>query len=286
MVTPFHKDGRIDFKGFEKLIESIVAGKADYLVLLGTTGESATLSKDEKHALLDFTREINGGRLPLVLGVGGNNTQEVLEAFTAFDFAGVDAVLSVTPYYNRPNQRGLLQHFKLVANASPVPVILYNVPARTGTNMTAETTLALAAESENVIGVKEASGNLDQIMQILRDRPPHFLVISGDDNITFPLLALGADGVISVAANAFSREFSNMVRYCLREQFDKGRALHYRFLEIFRLLFAEGSPGGVKAALSALKICSEHVRLPLAPASKALQNRIAETIRVNFEVLS
>jgi 4-hydroxy-tetrahydrodipicolinate synthase len=286
MVTPFHKDGRIDFKGFETLVESIVAGKADYLVLLGTTGESATLSKDEKHALLDFTREINGGRLPLVLGVGGNNTQEVLESFNAYDFTGVDAVLSVTPYYNRPNQRGLFQHFKLVANASPVPVILYNVPARTGTNLTAETTLALAAESENVIGVKEASGNLDQIMQIIHQRPAHFLVISGDDNLTFPLMALGADGVISVAANAFSREFSNMVRCCMREQYDKGRELHYRFLEIFKLLFAEGSPGGVKAALSALKICSEHVRLPLAPASKALQNRIAEAIRINFEVLS
>jgi len=286
MVTPFHKDGSIDFMGFERLIESIVAGKADYLVLMGTTGESATLNTDEKKALLDFTKEINNRRLPLVLGIGGNNTQEVIAAFREYDLNDVDAILSVTPYYNRPNQRGLYLHFKAVANASPLPVILYNVPARTGTNMTAETTLALARDFDNIVGVKEASGIMDQVMFILKERPSNFLVISGDDNLTFPFMTLGADGVISVAANAFSRDFSNMVRLCLNGQYDKARELHFRFLDIFKLLFSEGSPGGIKAALNALRICSEHVRMPLAPASKPLQNRLAEVIKRNFEVVA
>lgn len=285
MVTPFHKDGSVDFKGLERLIESLITAKADYLVLLGTTGESVTLNKDEKIALLDYTKEINNGRVPLVLGVGGNNTQEVLSCFKVFDFKDVDAILSVTPYYNRPTQKGLIQHFKAVANASPVPVILYNVPARTGTNMLAETTLTLANENENIIGVKEASGVFDQIMQIIKARPGEFLVISGDDNITYPLMALGADGVISVAANAFPRDFSNMVRFCLKGNFEKARELHYRFMDIIPLLFSEGSPGGIKAALNALKICSEQVRLPLAPVSKALQNKIAEVIKEKFEVV-
>ena len=285
LVTPFHKDGSVDFKGLEKLIESLIAGKVDYLVLLGTTGESVTLNKDEKAALLDYTIEVNNGRLPLVLGVGGNNTQEILCYFKSFDHSNVDAVLSVTPYYNRPTQKGLSQHFKMIANASPVPVILYNVPARTGTNMLAETTLNLAKEHENIIGIKEASGNFEQIMQIIKGRPDNFLVISGDDNITFPLMALGADGVISVAANAFPRDFSNMVRYCLKGNYEKARELHYLFMDIVPLLFSEGSPGGIKAALNALKICNEFVRLPLAPVSKALQNKIAELIEEKFMVV-
>ncbi|MEO5571270.1 MAG: 4-hydroxy-tetrahydrodipicolinate synthase, partial [Bacteroidia bacterium] len=186
LVTPFHKDGAIDFKALERLIESLIAGKADYLVLLGTTGESVTLNKDEKTALLDYTKEVNNGRLPLVLGVGGNNTQEVVNSFKMYDFENVDAVLSVTPYYNRPSQKGLQQHFKMIAHASPLPVILYNVPARTGTNITAETTLSLANEFDNIVGIKEASGNFDQITHIIKDRPANFLVISGDDNITYP----------------------------------------------------------------------------------------------------
>ncbi len=285
MVTPFHKDGSMDFKGLERLIESIIAGGADYLVLMGTTGESVTLNKDEKVALLDFTKEVNDKRLPLVLGIGGNNTQEVLNSIEAFDLGLVDAILSVTPYYNRPTPRGLYLHFKTIANASPLPVILYNVPSRTGTNMSADTTLDLAHDFENIIAIKEASGDINQVMHILRDRPAGFLVISGDDNLTYPFLALGADGVISVAANAFSRDFSNMVRYGLKGQYDKARELHFRFLDIFRLLFAEGNPGGIKAALSALKICDIHVRLPLAPVSKSLQNRIGETIRQNFQVI-
>lgn len=285
MVTPFHKDASIDFKGLERLIESLIAAKVEYLVLLGTTGESVTLTKDEKIALLDYTAEVNNGRLPLVLGVGGNNTQEVLNCFKTYDFTNVDAILSVTPYYNRPTQKGLFQHFKMIANESPVPVLLYNVPARTGSNMLAETALNLAHEFENIIGIKEASGNFDQIAKIIKDKPQNFLVISGDDNITVPLISLGADGVISVAANAFPRDFSNMIRYCLKENFEKARELHFQFLDVLPLLFAEGNPGGIKAALNSLKICSEFVRLPLVPVSKALQNKIAEVIDEKFEVV-
>ena len=221
-----------------------------------------------------------------MLGIGGNNTQEVLKCFNTYDFAGVDAILSVTPYYNRPTQKGLFLHFKMVVASSPVPVILYNVPARTGTNLTAEATLSLASETENIIGIKEASGNLEQITTIIKSKPENFLVISGDDNITYPLMTLGADGVISVAANAFPRDFSNMVRLCLKGEYDKARKLHYQFMDIIPLLFSEGSPGGIKAALSALKICGEHVRLPLAPVSKTLQDKIAEVIKEKFEIVA
>ncbi len=286
LVTPFHKDGSIDFKGFEKLIESLIAGKADYLVVMGTTGETPVLSKDEKNALLSFTKEINNGRLPLVLGIGGNNTREVVNCIREADLDGVDAILSVSPYYNRPGQKGIIQHFKMVAGNSPVPVILYNVPARTGSNMLAETTLELASASDNIIGIKEASGNLDQITHILANRPKDFLVISGDDNLTFPMMALGADGVISVVANAFPRDYSAMVKLCLKGEFEKACKLHFRFLDIYKLLFAEGNPVGVKAALSALNICSEQVRLPLVPASKNLMNKISELIDRDFEIIS
>jgi 4-hydroxy-tetrahydrodipicolinate synthase len=286
LVTPFHKDGSIDFKGLEKLIESLIAGKADYLVLLGTTGETPVLSKDEKNALIAFTKEINNGRLPLVLGIGGNNTREVVNCIRETDFEGIDAILSVSPYYNRPGQKGIVQHFKMVAGNAPVPVILYNVPARTGSNMLAETTLELAETSDNIIGIKEASGNLEQITQLLANRPKDFLIISGDDNLTYLMMTLGADGVISVVANAFPRDFSAMVRLCLKGNFEKARELHFRFLEIYKLLFAEGNPVGVKAALSTLQICSEQVRLPLVPASKNLINKIAALMDRDFEIIS
>jgi 4-hydroxy-tetrahydrodipicolinate synthase len=285
LVTPFHKDGSIDFKGLEKLIESVIAGRADYLVLLGTTGETPVLSKDEKNALLNFCKEVNRGRLPLVLGIGGNNTQEVIHCIRSTDLEGVDALLSVSPYYNRPAQKGIIQHFRMIAANAPVPVILYNVPARTGSNMTAETTLTLAHESENIIGIKEASGNIDQITQILAYRPENFLVISGDDNLTLALMALGADGVISVAANAFPHDYSNMVRLCLKGEFEKARQLHFRFLKIYPLLFTEGNPTGIKAALAVLKICSEYVRLPLVPPSRALMNKMAELMDSDFEII-
>lgn len=278
MVTPFHKDGSINFKGFRKLTEHLANGKVDYLVPLGTTGESVTMSKDERSAVLDFVTETANRKIPVVAGVGGNNTQDVLRCIGEYDFSDIDAILSVTPYYNKPTQRGLYQHFRMIANESPVPVIVYNVPGRTGVNMSAETTLALARDFDNIVGVKEASGNPEQIMQIIRDRPEGFLVISGDDGITLPLMAAGADGVISVVANAFPKEFSDMVRFCLKDQFDKARPIHYLFSELIPLLFAEGSPPGIKCVLEMLDICEEYMRLPLVPVSKAHQNKLSAAI--------
>jgi len=282
MVTPFHKDGSINFKGFKKLIEHLIAGKVDYLVPLGTTGESVTLSRDEKIAVLDFVTEEVNNRVPVVAGVGGNNTREVMKCLSEYDYSGIDAVLSVTPYYNRPTQKGLYQHYKMLANESPVPMVLYNVPGRTGCNMTAETTLNLAADYENIIGVKEASGNFEQIMTIIKDKPEGFLVISGDDLITLPLIASGADGVISVVANAFPKEYSEMVRLCLRDNFEKARELHYLLSNITPMLFSEGSPAGVKAVLNFMGICEDHLRLPLVNVSKSHLNKlIAEVEKIH-----
>lgn len=278
ITTPFHKDGSINFKGFKKLIEHLITGKVDYLVPLGTTGESVTLTRDEKIAVLDFVVEVVDQRVPIVAGVGGNNTQDVLKCLSEFDLSAVDAILSVTPYYNKPSQKGLYQHYKMIVNESPVPVILYNVPGRTGCNMLPETTLNLANDFDNVIGVKEASGNMEQIMSIIRDKPEGFLVISGDDAITFPLIAAGADGVISVVANAFPKEFSEMVRISLKGNFDKGRELHYLLSEITPLLFAEGSPAGIKSVLAMMDICEDYLRLPLVNISKSHQNKLAAAI--------
>jgi 4-hydroxy-tetrahydrodipicolinate synthase len=278
LVTPFHKDGSIDFKGLEKLVEHIIKNGVDYLVVLGTTGESVTLSKDEKTAVQDFIVEVNNKRLPVVLGVGGNCTQEIINCIKKTEFDGIEAILSVSPYYNKPAQRGIYEHYKRIASVSPVPVILYNVPGRTGSNILPETTLDLAHDIKNIIGIKEASGNLEQIMQILKNRPKDFMVISGDDALTLPMIAMGADGVISVAANVFPKDFSDMVRLGLKGNYDKARDLHYKMLDIINLLFVEGNPAGAKSALSALKICSEYLRLPLVEASKATHNKIAAAL--------
>lgn len=279
LVTPFHKDGSIDFSSLKKLVNHTIKGGVEYLVVLGTTGESVTISRDEKTAILDLVCDVNEKRVPIVLGVGGNNTQEILNQFDFFDFANVDAILSVSPYYSKPSQRGIIQHFKTVANASPVPVILYNVPARTGSNMLPETTLALADEIENIIGIKEASGNMEQCMSIINGKPKDFLVISGDDSITLPLMACGADGVISVIANAYPKTFSEMVRLCMSNEFDKARALHYSFSEIIPLLFSEGNPPGIKYVLSQKEICQDYFRLPVVPVSKTLQNKLQEAMK-------
>jgi 4-hydroxy-tetrahydrodipicolinate synthase len=284
MVTPFHKDGSINFKGFKKLIEHLIAGKAEYLVPLGTTGESVTLSHDEKIAILDFVVEEVDKRVPVVAGVGGNNTRDVMKCLSEYDYSGIEAVLSVTPYYNKPSQKGLYQHYRMIANESPVPLILYNVPGRTGCNMLAETTLNLAEDFENIIGVKEASGNPEQIMAIIKAKPDGFLVISGDDLITLPLIAAGADGVISVVANAFPREFSEMVRLCLKDNFEKARELHYLLSDVTPLLFSEGSPSGIKAALNFLGICEDHLRLPLVNISKSHQNKLIAAIEKIHEI--
>ncbi len=273
LITPFHKDGSIDFKSFRKILERCIDGKVEYLVPLGTTGESATLTTNEKRAVVDFVIEIADKRLPIVLGLGGNNTQEILNSIDEYDFDGVDAILSVSPYYNKPSQKGIYQHYKMIGNACPVPVLLYNVPARTGSNLDADTTLQLAHEVKNIVGIKEASGNLEKAMKIIKNKPKDFLVISGDDVISLPMIACGADGVISVISNAFPKDFSEMIRLSLDGNFDKSRKLHYKLLELMHAIFIDGNPSGVKGLMTAMNICSEHVRLPLTPVTKSIINR-------------
>jgi len=275
IVTPFHKDGAIDFKSFEKLIEYQIKGNINYIVALGTTGESVTLSKDEKVAVINFVVETVAGRVPVVMGLGGNNTREVVNTVKSTEFDGIDAILSVSPYYNKPQQRGIFLHYKAIADVCPVPVIIYNVPGRTGANITADTTLKIANDIENVIGVKEASGNIAQCMQILKNKPKDFLVISGDDALTLPLMSLGADGVISVIANAFPTEFSEMAQLCFKGNFKKAQEIHYKLIDIIDAIFAEGSPGGIKAVLEIKKLCSNNFRLPVVGVSKPHYNHLS-----------
>ena len=274
MVTPFGKNKAIDYPALGRLVEYVIAGGVDYLVVLGTTAENTTLSCSEKEELTSFIREQNAGRLPLVLGVGGNNTEEVVRQLGQSDLEGIVAVLSVTPYYNKPSQEGIYQHYKAVAEASPKPVILYNVPGRTGVNMTAETTLRLAHDMENIVAIKEASGSLSQASYILRDKPDDFLVISGDDNMTLPLIALGGDGVISVAANAFPEQMGRMVQLCLSGDFAAASGIQLRLLECVELLFCEGSPVGVKAALELKGLIQNELRLPLVACSDRLRGEL------------
>ncbi len=284
MVTPFKKDGSVDFSSLGKLTDHIVKDGCEYLVPLGTTGESATLNTKEKVAILEYIKERNNNRIPIVLGLGGNNTMEVINEFRNFNFIGISAILSVSPAYNKPTQAGIYQHYKMIAAESPVPVILYNVPGRTASNMTAETTLSLAHDVKNIIGIKEASGNIEQCMFIIKDKPKDFLVISGDDSITLPLIGSGADGVISVLANAYPKVFSEMVRKALKHDFTKAQQLHYQLLKIIPMLFAEGNPAGVKCALSAKKICEQFVRLPLVPVSKKLESEMVAFIKKNSPI--
>jgi len=278
VVTPFHDSGNIDFGSFEKIIDHIIAGGVNYIVVLGTTGESVTLSRDEKVAVLEFVVETVNKRIPVVAGLGGNNTQEVINTIRATSFDGIDAILSVCPYYNKPQQKGLYNHYKAIAGACPVPVILYNVPGRTSVNISTETTLKLAGDFSNIIGIKEASGNLLQCMDIIKEKPQGFLVISGDDALTLPLMALGADGVISVVANAFPREFSDMVNLCLKGKFGKARSLHFNLLKFTNALFMDGNPSGIKAAMEIISLCKSNVRLPLVKVNKNVHSIIAEQI--------
>ena len=273
LVTPFHKDGSIDFKSFRKLIDRCLDGKVEYLVPLGTTGEAATLSQNERRAILDFVVEINDKRVPIVLGLGGNNTQEILTTLEECDFDGVDAILSVSPFYNRPSQKGIFQHYKMIGNNCPIPVLLYNVPARTGSNMDSETILQLAHEVKNIVGIKEASGNLEKAMHIIKNKPKDFLVICGDDLLSLPLIACGADGAISVIANAYPKDYSEMIRLALDQNFDKSRKLHYKLLDITHAIFLDGNPSGIKGLLTAMNICAENVRLPLTAVSKSTINK-------------
>ncbi len=275
LITPFHNNGTIDFTALENLVKYVIKGGVDFLVALGTTSEAPVLSTDEKTAVLNHIKEVNKGRLPLLVGVGGNNTQCIVDSLKSMDADGIDGILSVAPYYNKPNQRGMYYHFKAIATASPVPVILYNVPGRTSSNLTAETTLRLAEEFENIKGVKEASGDLSQIMQIIKNRPAGFSVLSGDDALTYPMMTLGSDGVISVVANAFPKQFSEMVRSSLTGDYDTARKIHYELIEIMEALFEDGNPAGVKAALNSMGIVSNNLRLPLVKANKATYSKIA-----------
>ena len=269
LVTPFEKSGNIDWADLEKLIEHVIAGGVEFLVSLGTTGESVTLSDEEHRAVLDFTIKINRGRLPLVAGIfGGNNTQVLVEKIKNYNFEGIDALLSSNPSYNRPGQEGLFLHYMAVAEVSPLPIIIYNVPSRTGGNINAETTLRLANASDKFLGIKEASNDLYQVMKIIKGSPKDFLVLSGDDFMTLPIVASGGDGVISVIANTLPRPFTEMTRAALRMDMVAAQKYNAKLLEFYRLLFLEGNPVGVKAALELQNICSREVRLPLTPMSE------------------
>lgn len=265
LVTPFNEQRQIDFDALERLVNHCVNGGVESLVVLGTTGESAVMTTEEKHAVLDFVIKINNGRASIVAGFGGNDTQAVIRAMDAYHFDGVDAILSVSPAYNKPTQEGIFQHFMEIEAVAPRPIILYNVPGRTSSNMTAATTLRLAHASDKFIAVKEASGNLAQCMEIVQNKPENFLVLSGDDNLTLPMLSFGMDGVISVVGNAYPRIFSDMVRLGLAGDFATARPLHYSLLKMIDLLFVEGNPAGVKAALEQQGICKQYLRLPLVP---------------------
>jgi len=274
LVTPFRANTEVDFDALGRLIDHVIANGVEYLVSLGTTGETPTLDTEEKFDIINYTFEKVKDRVPVVVGVGGNNTKEVMENLQSYPLDKAVAVLSASPYYNKPSQEGIFQHYKNVANASPKPLILYNVPARTGSNVSADTTLRLAKEVENIAGMKEASGNMVQCMHILRNRHDDFLLVSGDDHLTLPLIACGMDGVISVAANCFPADFSQMVRLCLEENFELARVLHYKCLEGNDLLFAENNPAGVKAFLKEMGIIENVLRLPLVPLSEAVHQRI------------
>lgn len=274
LVTPFQENGNVDMAGLQRLVEHNINNGTDYLVVQGTTGESATLTKEEKKAVLDFIIEINNGKKPIVLGVGGNNTAEVVHQLQTLNLKGVDGILSVSPYYNKPSQEGIFQHYKAVSKVTELPIILYNVPGRTMSNVSAETTLRIARACPNIVAVKEASGNLEQIMNIIINKPKGFLVLSGDDALTLPHLAIGGDGVISVVGNAFPKRFSRMVHNGLEGNFEAARKDHYELLEMIQTLFADGNPGGIKKVLSVLNICQENLRLPLVPVNKIVGDKL------------
>lgn len=280
IITPFKADGSVDHSALRTVIDHIINGGVEYLVSLGTTGEAATLSSDEKKAVWETTVAHVNGRVPIVAGIGGNSTSEVLNDLKKFDSAGFDAVLSVCPYYNKPIQEGIYQHYKAIAQESVLPVILYNIPGRTGINMTAETTLRLAHDFKNIIAMKEASGNFEQFNKIIKDKPEDFLFISGDDPITLPLIAMGAAGVISVIGNAVPGIFSTMVRMCLDGKFIEAQPLHHSLTEFTSLCFVEGNPGGIKAAMKILGICGQEMRLPLVNVSdtteKSIRTKLAQ----------
>jgi 4-hydroxy-tetrahydrodipicolinate synthase len=279
LVTPFQADLSIDYIALDRIIDFVIAGGVDYIVTMGTTGETPTISKTEKKAILQYTYEKVDGRVPVVVGVGGNNTAELVEELGSLPLEPATAVLSASPYYSKPSQEGLFQHYKLLAAASPKPLLLYNVPGRTGRNLNAATTIRLAREVKNIAGIKEASGDMAQCMEILRDRPEDFLVVSGDDALAFPQIAVGMEGVISVAANSWPKDFSDMVRFSLKGDLKAAKTLNDRLIAGFELIFAENNPAGVKAAMSELKLISNHVRLPLVPLSEGVHSKLRDYMK-------
>ncbi len=274
MVTPFDIQGNIDFNALDKLTEFLISGGVDYLVVQGTTGESPTLNQEEKQATLNKVAEVNKGRLPIVFGIGGNNTQAIINDLKSYDLSKVDAILSASPYYNKPTQDGIIAHYSAIAKSTDKDIILYNVPGRTASNISADTTLTLAENHKNIIAVKEASGDMEQIMEIIQHKPEGFLVISGDDALTMPFIAAGGDGVISVVGNAFPHVFKAMVAAGLNNEIPTSRKHHYTVLPIISSLFAEGNPGGIKESLADLGIMENHMRLPLVNVSAELKNKI------------
>lgn len=274
LVTPFKKDFSIDTEALKRIVNYVIDGGVEYLVVLGTTAESATLSQDEKELVISTIVEANKGRLPLVLGVGGNNTMKVVEELKTRDFSKFQAILSVSPYYNKPTQEGIYQHFKMVSEASPIPVILYNVPGRTASNMSPETVLRLAKDFKNLIGIKEAAGDIVQAMKLIQGKPKDFLVISGDDMITLPMVLAGGSGVISVIGEGYPKEFSEMVRLGLQRKVDEAYALHYKLMDSIDMIFEQGNPGGVKEIFKSLGLSENTVRLPLVSVNENLANRL------------
>ncbi|WP_313187334.1 4-hydroxy-tetrahydrodipicolinate synthase [Sphingobacterium siyangense] len=279
LVTPFNSDESVDFEALGQLIDLQINEGMDYLVSLGTTGEVATLTNDERKRIWDFTVKRVNGRLPLVAGIGGNNTAEIVEQIKDFDPTGFCAILSVSPYYNKPTQEGIYQHYKAVSNASPLPVILYNVPGRTGSNITAQTTLRLANDFSNIVAIKEASGNFAQFSEILRDKPTGFLLISGDDPVTLPMMSLGAAGIISVIGNALPKKVATLAKLCAEGNYTEARSIHNELLDITDLCFIEGNPAGVKYILQELGIGKDQLRLPLVPVSEKIQAAIKEELK-------
>lgn len=278
LVTPFTDDKDIDFPALERVVDHVVSNGADFLVVLGTTGETPALSAEEQKTIKEFIREKTAGSIPLVIGVGGNNTADVVRQLKDGDYTGYSAILSVVPPYNKPSQEGLFQHFKAIAEASPIPVVLYNVPGRTGVNMNAETVLRLAREVPGIVGIKEASGDIHQIQRLLREKPDGFTVLSGDDALTYPLMALGAQGVISVLGNAFPKEFSEMVHLCLEGNYIEAVDVHFKFRDIIRLLFADGNPAGVKCVMHDMNLIENVLRLPLVPVGDATAEEILDWV--------
>ena len=279
LITPFCEDGSVDYKSLVRLMEYQLDNGADFFCILATTGETPCLTKDEKQKIKDLVVSTVNGRVPILMGCGGNNTAAVVEELKTGDFRGIDGVLSVCPYYNKPSQEGLYQHFKAIAAATSLPVVLYNVPGRTGVNLKAETTVRLARDCENIVAVKEASGRLEQVVEIIKNKPKDFAVISGDDALTFPMISCGAEGVISVIGNALPKEFSRMIRLEFKGEYEGARKIHHRFTELFSLLFVDGNPAGVKAMLHEMGFIENILRLPLVPTRISTLQKMSEILK-------